>query len=202
MLQRRIIAAMPDGSARTCGWTPAGSLQKLSALAESKLALFCTMSVQGQLAACKELLSCIVQARGPNVERALSSGGFLGLFIGLLANFCRHDCPHPSIAGQSVILHGKDALCAKYEEVSHMAAGAVSLPLLEPSHMYHWMLTRQQTGEIEKLTAAVVGTKSGAPTCRLKSKTAPHEASASTADARAKRAKKAAADADTNTLFE
>lgn len=199
VLQRRIMAAMPDGSTRTSAWSAVGSLQKLQALSESTLARLGTRSVQGQLAACMAILACVVQARGPNVERALSSGGFLGTFIGLLANFCRHDCPHPTSQGQAVTLHGKDALLAKYEAVVHTRKRQDHL---EPSHMFHRMLTRQHMGHSETLTASVLGTKSVVATCRLKTKTAPEDANAATADARAKRAKKAAAHADTNTLFE
>lgn len=205
VLKRRIIAVMPDGSARTSAWTPAGSLQKLNTLSDSKLAKFCTKSAQGQLAACQEILGCLVQARGPNIERAVASGGFLQVFISLLANFCKHDAPHPTIQDQVVTLYGKDALLAKYDIVSKTGDGQLSLAHLEPFHMYHWLLTRQQLDEIETRTASVIGagaSKASIVGCRLKAKTPPEEASASTAEARAKRAKKATADADTNTLFE
>lgn len=191
---------MPDGSARTATWTPAGSLQKLNTLSETKLAHFCTKSVQGQLGACKEVLSSLAQGRAPNFEKALQSGGYLKTFIGLAGLFCRHTIMNPK--APTLELCGKDVVLAKFEEAKKATAAnakGITLPELEPLHMYSWLLTKAQIHEVEQMTSSIVGACVSSGT-RLKTKTSPASLE-STAEARAKKAKKAAADADVDSLF-
>lgn len=198
ILQSQILQAMPDGSFAIAGFTPSGALQNMSALSTSRLHGFCTKSAQGQLQACRELLECLVQGRAPNVEKAISAGGFPQLFISHMANFIKHTEPKSKLK-PVVDLIGKAALAAKYDSLKSTGQlRKLTLRDLEPLQLYAWLLTKAQRAEVEKMTDDLlksVGTKNVA----LKHKQP--EASSSSTATRAKRAKKAAADADVDNLF-
>lgn len=130
-------------------------MMKLNTLSDSKLARFCTKSVQGQLAACKEVLGCISQGRAPNVEKCLANGGFLKCFIGLASNFCRFSASPQS----GLELCGKDAAIARFEAAKKAAISKkLTLAELEPLHVYAWLLTKAQLHEIEEWTASAIST--------------------------------------------
>lgn len=114
VLQRRILKTMPDTSASTLAFTPAGSLQKIAALSDSRLAKFCSKSAQGQLAACRELLGSVVQGRAPNVDKAVASGGFL-------MTACWGTTAATIRRRSRTLLFGRDACQAKYELVKSAA---------------------------------------------------------------------------------
>lgn len=198
ILQSQILAAMPDGSAATASFTPAGALQNLSAMSTSRLHGFCTKSTQGQLQACRELLECLVQGRCPNVEKAISAGGFPQLFISRMANFCKYSEPKAKNK-PAVELVGKAALAAKYDMVKSTGQlRKLTLRDLEPLQLFSWLLTKAQRGEVDQWVGDLLKT-AGTRNVALKHKQP--EAFSSSSAAQAKKAKKAAADADVDNLF-
>lgn len=196
VLQRMVLRTMPDTSTATIAFTPNGAYQKLSALSESKLAKFCSKGAPGQLAACRELVSSLVQGRAPNVDKAIASGGFLQTFIGLMGNWCRFQPKKPNNKPTPPMLFGRDACQAKYDMVKSAASlKKLTLKEVEPLHVYQWLLLPMQRSEVERWTIEIVGAGKG-----LKKAAASSETTNASAP-KAKRSKTAAADADVNNLF-
>lgn len=118
-------------------------------------------------------------------------------FIGLTANWCRHQPKKPNSKPTPPMLFGRDACQAKYDLVKASAASKkLTLKEVEPLHIYQWLLQPAQRSEVERWTSELLGAGKG-----LKKAAGGDESVNNATAPRAKRSKTAAADADVNNLF-
>lgn len=137
-----------------------------------------------------------MQGRPPNVEQAMASGGLMQCFIGMAGNFCRYS----DSSSDGLQLCGKDAAIARFEAAKKAApTRKLTLAECEPLIVFNWMLSKAQALDVGEFVASAISSARGT-SVRLKCKTSPVSQDGAN-DVRGKKAKRAAADVDVDSLF-